>query len=188
MIRIAIFASGSGSNAQNIIETFKNHAQLEVVAVFTNNPDAGVIKRAHSLETPCVVFSNHNMQDNVVIDTLQTLNIDWIILAGFLRLIPKKMIELYPNKIINVHPALLPKYGGKGMWGHHVHEAVVANKETETGISIHFVNEHYDEGNIIFQVKCKVQASDTAEDVAQKIHLLEYMNFPKIIEQTILRS
>jgi phosphoribosylglycinamide formyltransferase 1 len=164
MIKIAIFASGSGSNAERIVEFFSSNEEIEVTLVLTNNPAAGVIERA------------------------QTQQIDWVILAGFLWLVPNNLTRAFENRMINIHPALLPKYGGKGMWGHHVHEAVVANQEKESGITIHYVNEKYDEGKTIFQAKCEVEASDSPDDVAKKIHQLEYQYFPEIIYQEILSA
>jgi phosphoribosylglycinamide formyltransferase 1 len=187
MKNIAIFASGSGTNAENIINYFKDHKQVGVALVLSNNPEAGVLKRAHSLNVPSVVFSKKVFQNEAyVLALLENHQVDYLILAGFLWLVPAYIIKAFPDRIINVHPALLPKYGGKGMWGHHVHEAVVTNHETETGISIHLVNEKYDEGRILFQAKCEVEPTDTAENVAAKIHLLEQENFPKVIEKTIL--
>jgi phosphoribosylglycinamide formyltransferase-1 len=184
MKRIAIFASGSGSNAENIIQTFQNETDLEVVLILTNNPEAGVIQRAHRLKTPVLVFGRKQFKEEIV-EILQERKIDWVILAGFLWLIPESLIHAFPDRIINVHPALLPAYGGKGMWGHHVHEAVVAHKEVETGITIHYVNEHYDEGKIIFQAKCPLTAEDTPATVAAKVHELEYLHFPAVIAEEI---
>lgn len=187
MKRIAIFASGSGSNAENIIQQFQNEPDLEVVLILTNNPDAGVIQRAHRLKTPVLVFGRKQFKEEVV-DILLERRIDWVILAGFLWLIPESLVKAFPQRIINVHPALLPAYGGKGMWGHHVHEAVVANRETQSGISIHYVNEHYDEGKIIFQAHCEVLPEDTGDSLAAKIHQLEYRHFPTIIAQEIRKE
>ena len=180
---IAIFASGSGSNAENIVRYFRGkHGFL----ILSNNRDAYVLERARKLGVPTAVFTRRelNETDNVL-QILQENKIDFVVLAGFLLKIPLNLIAAYPNKIVNIHPALLPKYGGKGMYGHHVHEAVVANGETESGISIHYVNEHYDEGSIIFQAKCAVLPTDTPEDVAGKVHRLEYEYFPQIIEKVI---
>ena len=171
MIRIAIFASGSGSNAENIINYFKDNNHISVALLLTNNYEAGVIKRAKKLNMPILIFTKKNFNESTqIIDILINQKIDWIILAGFLWLVPSPMISAFPNKIINIHPALLPKYGGKGMWGHFVHEAVVSNKEIESGITIHLVNEKYDEGEILFQAKCDILESDTALEVANKIH------------------
>ena len=189
MIRLAIFASGSGSNAENISHYFKDRTDVEVVVFLTNNPEAGVLVRAKKLQIPVLYFNKAQFQNSdYVLNFLQDQRIDYLIMAGFLWLVPANLIAAFPNKIINVHPALLPKYGGKGMWGHHVHEAVVKNKEVESGITIHYVNEAYDEGKIIFQAKCEVLEEDSAENVAAKIHLLEYEHFPKVIDQIIKES
>ncbi len=184
MKRIAILASGSGSNAENIIKTFAAEQDLDVILVLSNNPEAGVIKRAHKLNVPTLVFSRRNFEKEVV-EILQERKVDWVILAGFLWLVPPTLIQAYPNRIINIHPALLPNYGGKGMWGHHVHEAVVANKESHSGITIHYVNEKYDEGKIIFQAKCALEEKETPESLAAKVHELEYEHFPRVIAEEI---
>lgn len=189
MIKIAIFASGSGSNAERIVEFFNSNDEIEVTLILTNNPTAGVIERAQRLNIPVVIFNKKVFsKTDKIVEMLQMQGIDWVILAGFLWLVPAHLIKAFENRMINIHPALLPKYGGKGMWGHHVHEAVVANKEIETGITIHYVNENYDEGKIIFQAKCKVTEADSAEEVAHKIHLLEYQYFPEIIYREILST
>ena len=186
MKRIVIFASGSGTNAENIIRYFKNSNLISVVQVLTNKKDAKVLERAKRLEVSSLVFNRDDFYNSEeLLDNLK-LNADYIILAGFLWKIPTNIIEAFPNKIINIHPALLPKYGGKGMYGKHVHKAVVKNKEKESGITIHYVNENYDEGTIIFQKSFEVLVCNTANDVAAKIHILEQENFPKIIEQVIL--
>lgn len=188
MTKLAIFASGSGSNAENIINYFKEFDTVKVSLVLTNNPSAGVIERGRRLNVPVIIFSKTIFtQTDDIVNLLKENGIDWIILAGFLWLVPQNLVEAYPNKMINVHPALLPNYGGKGMWGHHVHEAVVANGEKESGITIHYVNEHYDEGKVIFQAKCSLDETDTADTLAAKIHELEYEHFPKVIEQEILK-
>jgi phosphoribosylglycinamide formyltransferase 1 len=187
MKNIAIFASGSGSNAENIIKYFENNAEINVCLILTNNPTAGVLERSHRLSVPAIVFNKAIFKDEkYILETLSNHQIGNIILAGFLWLVPAYLIQAFPDKIINVHPALLPKYGGKGMWGHYVHEAVVANKEAETGITIHLVNEKYDEGRILFQAKCEVIPSDTPEDVANKIHVLEFEHFPRVILGEVL--
>lgn len=189
MKKIAIFASGSGSNAENIIHYFKDSASVEVTMILTNNASAGVIERGKRLDIPVVVFSRNNFsQSDTVIRLLKNNETDWIILAGFLWLVPENLIRAFPDRIINIHPALLPAYGGKGMWGHHVHEAVVRNGEKESGITIHYVNEHYDEGEVIFQAKCEVAPADTPESVAQKVHELEYRYFPGVIEAEVLKK
>ncbi|MFN8430511.1 MAG: phosphoribosylglycinamide formyltransferase [Spirosomataceae bacterium] len=187
MKKLAIFASGSGSNAENIFNYFKEKPEVEISLILTNNPQAGVIERANRMNIPVIVFNRFTFsKSDKIVDILKNQGIDWVILAGFLWLIPKNLIEAFPNKIVNIHPALLPKFGGKGMWGHHVHEAVVAQKENETGITIHFVNEKYDDGKVIFQAKCTVNEEDTADTVAAKVHQLEYEFFPVTIEKLIL--
>lgn len=180
--RIVIFASGSGSNAQAIVAYFLNKP-VEVVLFLTNNPDAGIIKRGKKLHVPTLVFDKKSFSEtNKIVELLKSLNIDLIVLGGFLWLIPESLIAAYPNKIINIHPALLPKYGGKGMWGHHVHEAVVANEEKESGITIHLVNEHYDEGKVLFQKSTAININDSPEEVAAKVLKLEHEFFPKVLE------
>ena len=189
MIKIAIFASGSGSNAENIVTYFKDNPDIEVSLILTNNAEAGVIKRAQRLNIPSLVFTKKLfVNSDRIVEILQTQKIDWVILAGFLLLVPQNLTAAYSHRMINIHPALLPNYGGKGMWGHHVHEAVVANREKESGITIHYVNENYDEGAIIFQAKCEITPTDTSENVAQKIHELEGQYFPEIIYKEILSS
>ena len=187
MIRIAVFASGSGTNAENIINYFNKHHSVKVVYVLTNNKNAGVIKRADRLEITLKIFSKKELFSDEFIQFLKK-EADFIVLAGFLLKIPSRIITLFPNKIINIHPALLPKYGGKGMYGSHVHKAVVENKEKESGITIHYVNDNYDEGAIIFQESVPLTEMDTADDVAAKIHVLEQKNFPKVIEKVILAN
>lgn len=187
MKRIAIFASGSGSNAENIITYFQNNKKAEVVLVLSNNPNALVLERANSLGVQNLVFNKHQLNDSKwASENLK--NVDLIVLAGFLWKFPEHLLEQYKDKVVNVHPALLPKYGGKGMYGMHVHRAVVNNKETESGITIHYVNEHYDEGAIIFQAKCMLDTKDTPNDVAAKIHKLEMKHFPKVIQQILLEN
>jgi phosphoribosylglycinamide formyltransferase-1 len=184
MKRIAIFASGSGSNAENIITYFQKKKKAEVVLVLSNNPKALVLERAKKLGVQNLVFNKQQLNDsNWAIENLGTL--DLIVLAGFLWKFPEHLIENYKNKVVNVHPALLPKYGGKGMYGMHVHEAVVKNKEIESGITIHYVNEHYDDGAIIFQAKCTIHPKDTPSDVAAKIHKLEMRYFPEVVQQIL---
>jgi len=186
MKRIVIFASGSGTNAENLIEFFHNRDNASVIQVLTNNPHAKVIDRSNKLKTSCLSFNRVAFYStNHVLDILKNANPDLIVLAGFLWKFPESILNAFPNKVINVHPALLPKYGGKGMYGMHVHDAVVANNESETGITIHYVNEHYDEGAIIFQAKCDVNHSDTAEDVAAKIHELEMEHFPIVVNSLL---
>lgn len=186
MKKIVLFASGSGSNVENIVKYFKKSEEVEITKVYTNNPNAYVIERCEDLNIPCGIFSRKEFRENLsVLDDLKSIQPDLIVLAGFLWLVPSEYVEAFPNKIINIHPALLPKYGGKGMYGSRVHEAVVANKEKESGITIHFVNEKYDEGNIIRQEKCVVQLNDTPDDVASKVHALEYEHFPQVINELL---
>ena len=183
---IAFFASGNGSNVQNIVEYFNGKIEMSPALILTNKADAYVIERAKELNIPCVVFSSKELREtNKIIDILKDYQIDFIVLAGFLLRVPMNLIEAFPNKIINIHPALLPKYGGKGMYGDFVHQAVKDAQETETGITIHYVNEHYDEGQIIFQKKVAVEKSDTADSIAEKVHALEYEYFPKVIEEVL---
>ena len=184
--KLIIFASGNGSNAENIIKYFKNNPDVAVQSVFCNKPNAKVLDKAKAEKVNTFVFDKSELQNReIVLAKLENISPDLIILAGFLLKIPGFITSSFDQKIINIHPALLPKYGGKGMFGMHVHEAVVKNKEPETGITIHFVNEHYDEGAIIFQAKCEVLDTDTAEDIAAKIHKLEMEYFPRIIENTL---
>lgn len=186
MKNIAIFASGSGTNAENIIKYFNGDKLVNIALIVSNKKDAFVHERAKNYGVESVTFSKNDFESTgKVVDCLKKKNVDFIVLAGFLLKIPQNLIDAYPDKIINIHPALLPKYGGKGMYGDNVHKAVVENKETESGITIHYVNENYDEGAIIFQVKCEVQPSDTYEDVAKKVHTLEYMHFPVIIDKLL---
>lgn len=184
--RIAIFASGSGSNAENIANFFKDSSEVKIVHIFTNKADAYVIERAKKLGIPCSIFNREDFYETKKItNKLSELKCDLIVLAGFLWLVPPALIQAYPNKIINIHPALLPKYGGKGMFGDNVHKAVVENKESLSGITIHYVNEHYDEGGVIFQATCDIEPNDTYEDVANKVHSLEYKHFPKVINDIV---
>ncbi len=187
MTRIVIFASGSGTNAENIIKYFHDNKNIKVTYVLTNNKNAGVLNRAKKLETPSIIFSKEELKLNKFLSFLLN-EADLIILAGFLLKIPDTIVKAFPNKIVNIHPALLPKYGGKGMYGMHVHNAVVANKETKSGITIHYVNERYDEGTIIFQKEVNLTSVDSSDDVADKIHILEQENFPKVIESIIHKS
>ena len=184
MKRIAIFASGSGSNAENIITYFQKNKNAEVILVLSNNPNAFVLERATKLGVKNLVFNKEQLNDSKWAEE-NLENLDLIVLAGFLWKFPQHLLEIYKNKVVNVHPALLPKYGGKGMYGMHVHKAVVENKETESGITIHYVNEHYDEGAVIFQTKCAVSPTDTPNDVAAKIHQLEMQHFPEVVQQIL---
>ena len=189
MKKIAIFASGSGSNAENIIRYFDQKPEICVKKIFCNVPDAYVLQRARKYNIPASVFTREEFRDpGKLLQQLKEEEIDYIILAGFLWLMPACITSAYPDRIINIHPALLPAYGGKGMYGHHVHEAVIAAGEKESGITIHYVNEHYDEGTPIFQARCQVVPTDTPDTLAAKIHELEYRYFPEIIEQTITHA
>ncbi|KHJ39478.1 phosphoribosylglycinamide formyltransferase [Pedobacter glucosidilyticus] len=184
--RIAIFASGSGSNAQKIMEYFKKSNDAEVAIVLTNNPDAYVLQRADNFEIPSHVFDRKEFREtDDVVQLLKNLQIDLIVLAGFLWLVPENLLKAFPNKIINIHPSLLPKYGGKGMYGDKVHLAVLENKELESGITIHFVNEHFDEGEVIQQARFKIEATDDLEMIKFKGQQLEHQYFPKVIEGLI---
>jgi len=186
MKNIAIFASGSGTNAENIINYFQNNRNVSFPLILANKPDAYVLERAKRLGVPSGVFNRdtfYNKDD--ILHQLQAISTDLIVLAGFLWLVPTNILKAYPNRIINIHPALLPNYGGKGMYGMRVHEAVRASGDKETGISIHYVNEKYDEGEIIFQARCAVEESDTPESIAMKVHALEYEHFPVVIEQLL---
>ncbi len=185
MKKIIVFASGSGTNAENIIKHFAKTKTAKVVSVFTNNASAKVIERAKNHQIPVEIFSKNELIERNVLQRIQKIDPDLIVLAGFLLKFPDNIIEQYPNKIINIHPALLPNYGGKGMYGMHIHRAIVNNKEKETGISIHYVNENYDEGGIIFQKNVVLTDEDTPETVAGKIHELEQKYFPEIISRLL---
>ncbi len=184
-INLAIFASGSGTNAENIAKYFTKHSQIQISKILSNKKNASVLKRAEKLGIPSSIFSKQDFQKPSFLNHLS--GIDYIILAGFLWLIPKYLIEAFLGKIINIHPALLPKYGGKGMYGHYVHEAVIKSGETESGITIHLVNEKYDEGEILFQAICEISDKDSSDDLAKKIHELEYQHFPRVIEDHVLK-
>ena len=187
--RIVLFASGSGSNVENIFNYFKGNHEIEIVHLFCNKPDAYALERAKNLGLPFFLFTREEFYNSeVVITKLKELEVDFIVLAGFLWLIPPSLINNYRTKIVNIHPALLPKYGGIGMYGMNVHKAVVKNKDSESGITIHHVNEKYDEGNIVFQTSIPVFPEDTAEDVSVKVQALEYLYFPRVIEEIILGS
>ncbi|MDR3339098.1 MAG: phosphoribosylglycinamide formyltransferase [Candidatus Symbiothrix sp.] len=188
MIKIALFASGSGSNAENIIRYFQDREDISFPLIVSNKEEAYVHERAKRLHIPSYTYGKEAFENGEALLLLQQNEIDFIVLAGFLLKVPEVMLQAYPQKIINIHPALLPKFGGKGMYGSHVHEAVVAAKETNTGITIHYVNENYDEGQIIFQAKCAVLPTDSPDDVATKVHALEYEYFPKVINSTIFST
>ena len=185
MRKIVIFASGSGSNAEKIILHFNKKNLVNVVGAFTNNPDAKVINKAKKNNVPTFVFSKEELNSGKVTAMINQIQPDLIVLAGFLLKFPDDIINQYPNKIINIHPALLPKYGGKGMYGKHVHQAVLDNNDKETGITIHYVNEHYDEGGIIFQKEINIENCKTPEEIADKIQELEHKHFPEIIERLL---
>ena len=182
MKRIAVFASGSGSNAENLIKYFQDNDQAEVIQVFCNNPKAGVIDRARKLGTRCLVFNQQELEGGYVLEKLKSSRIDLIVLAGFLRKIPQEIINHFENRIVNIHPSLLPDYGGEGMYGMHVHRAVVENEEEESGITIHYVTEEYDDGEIIFQESVELDYEDTPEDVQYKVQQLEYKHYPEVVE------
>ncbi|MFZ1611493.1 MAG: phosphoribosylglycinamide formyltransferase [Chitinophagales bacterium] len=186
-IRIAIFASGSGTNAENCMQYFAQHSTIEIALIVTNNSEAGVIERAEKYNVPICIFEKATWKNpEIIITELQSQNIHWIVLAGYLKLIPEKLIEEFPQRIINIHPALLPKYGGRGMYGHKVHEAVFNNKEKESGITIHFVDEHYDNGDIIFQKSFPISETDTPESIEKKVRELEFAYLPEVIEKAVL--
>jgi len=189
-IKLALFASGTGSNVIRFIEYFNAHPSIEIVFVLTNNNDAPVIEKVKTVSnTPVLVFNNDIVADGEKLkDICSVQKIDYVILAGYLRKIPESFTKAFPNKIINVHPSLLPKFGGKGMYGKYVHEAVLANQEVESGISIHFVNEEFDEGKIIAQHKCKLEANENLRSLQQKIHQLEHQFFPLEVEKLIQNS
>lgn len=188
MPKIVILASGSGSNAENIITFFKEKEVITISAIVTNRKEAGVIGRSFRLQTPLFYFNKFAFENGLVTDFLKNLNPDLIVLAGFLAKIPIDMVQAFPNRIINIHPALLPKHGGKGMFGNHVHQAVKDNMESETGITIHYVNEHYDDGAIIHQAKVNLTGKETVDEIAQKVHQLEYKHFPEIIEKLLIHG
>jgi phosphoribosylglycinamide formyltransferase 1 len=188
MSNIAIFASGSGSNAENIITYFNRRNTGKVVLVLSENKNAFVFERARKLDVPSIYFTFDELKNGTVLSILKQYHVDIVVLAGFLKLFPASIIEEYPNRIVNIHPALLPKFGGKGMFGLRVHQAVIDAGERESGITVHFVNNNYDEGDIIFQAKCPVLKEDNAESLAQRVHELEYMHFPKVIEGLILKG
>jgi phosphoribosylglycinamide formyltransferase-1 len=184
--RIAIFASGSGSNAQRIMEHFKRNKEMEVALVLCNKPDAYVLQRADNFEVPTHVFTKEELYHTNSIDNLlKNLEIDLIVLAGFMWLIPERLIHAYPKRMVNIHPALLPKFGGEGMYGQKVHEAVLQSGDAETGISVHYINKNFDEGEIIYQSRCPVDKNDDAEKLAYKVHQLEHLHYPKIIEELL---
>jgi len=184
--RIAIFASGSGSNAEKIADYFAGSTDVSIDLIVSNNPKAGVIDRARRLHIPVLLFDRTTFyQTDRITQLLQQQGIDLIVLAGFMWLMPAGLVQAFPDRIVNIHPALLTKFGGKGMYGHFVHEAVVAAQETESGITIHFVNEHYDEGAPIFQAPCPVAPTDTPDDVARKVQALEHDHYPRVVAEVL---
>ncbi|MDZ7742530.1 MAG: phosphoribosylglycinamide formyltransferase [Bacteroidota bacterium] len=186
MKKIAILASGSGTNAENIARFFRKEKTAIVALILSNNKDAYVLRRAEKLEIPYITFNREDFySSDRVLNILQDHRIDLIVLAGFLWLIPRNILKAFPKRIVNIHPALLPGYGGKGMYGDSVHKAVIENGEKESGISIHYVNEKYDEGEIIFQARCPLSEQDTAESLAGRIHELEYKHFPEVINRLV---
>jgi len=185
-VHVAVFASGAGSNTQKIVDYFRNHNSIKISLIVCNKPEAGVLHIADKENIPALLINREKFfNDDAYLDVLKKTKIDLIVLAGFLWKIPLLLIQAYPYKIINIHPALLPEHGGKNMYGNHVHEAVIASGSKESGITIHYVDEHYDNGDILFQAKCTVDENETPETLAQKIHLLEYENYPPIIEGVI---
>jgi phosphoribosylglycinamide formyltransferase-1 len=189
MNTIAILASGSGTNAQRLIEHFLPITNTKISVLLTNKKDAGVIERAKKLNVPVRIFDREEFyySENIAV-FLKKEGVEWVILAGFLWLIPKNLLKIFPQRIVNIHPALLPKYGGKGMYGMNVHQAVIDAKEKESGITIHFVNEEYDRGDVIFQASCPVFETDTPESLAARIHELEYKHFPIVMENLIFNK
>ena len=186
MKKILLFASGAGSNVENIIKHFKNNDAVSIIGVFSNNPEAKVLAIAKKQAVYSFVFNRTELNEGVVLAKIEELQPDLIVLAGFLWKMPEAIVHRYPNKIINIHPALLAKYGGKGMYGMKVHQTILDNKEKETGITIHYVNEHYDEGEFIFQQTVNIEDCKTAEEIAGKVQALEHEHFPKVIETILL--
>jgi phosphoribosylglycinamide formyltransferase 1 len=189
-INLAIFASGNGSNAEAIARYFAHHPHIHVKIILTNNKNAYVLQRAKSLGIDSMIFDRHELydSDNKLIYLLKHLQIEYIALAGFLWLVPESLLKAYPGRIINIHPALLPEYGGRGMYGRKVHEAVINDKMKESGITIHLLNEKYDDGKILFQEKVSVDENDTPESLAEKLHKIEYLRYPPEIEKWITKK
>lgn len=188
MKKIVIFASGSGSNAENIVLHFNKKGSANVVRIFTNNPNAKVLERAKYLNISSEIFDKKELNEDKVLEKLNEIQPDLIVLAGFLLKFPESIIKAFPNKVVNIHPALLPNYGGKGMYGINVHRAVLENKEKETGITIHYVNEHYDEGEFIFQKSVNIEDCKSAEEIAERNSVLEQVHFPEVIEELLTRN
>lgn len=182
MKRIAVFASGEGTNAQRLMEVFQADKEVSISLIITNKPNAGVIKRGERMGVPVKVLPRASFDDGTLLAILKEAQIDFIVLAGFLLKISPELVQAYPQRIVNIHPSLLPKYGGKGMYGGYVHAAVIAAGEKESGITIHYVNEAYDEGAYIFQASCEVLSTDTPETLAARIHTLEYEHFPAVVD------
>ncbi len=186
MRNIAIFASGSGTNAENIIKYFSTKKSAKVTLVLSNKRHAMVLKRAENFNVETLFFERYDFYNTgIILDYLDEKKIDFIVLAGFLWLVPETIIEKYKGRIVNIHPALLPSYGGKGMYGDVVHKSVIENREPESGITIHFVNHNYDEGDVIFQARCSVDPGDDYESLAKKVHVLEYEHYPRVIEEIV---
>ncbi|HET6253922.1 MAG TPA: phosphoribosylglycinamide formyltransferase [Puia sp.] len=189
MTNLAIFSSGAGSNAARIIQHFQDHPTISVHLICCNNPNAGVLNIAAAAGVPVLLIEKEEFfRGSAYVPELQARNIGFIVLAGFLWKIPPRLVQAYSRRIINIHPALLPKYGGKGMYGRHVHEAVIAAGEKESGITIHYVDELYDHGQAIFQAKAVVEPGDTPETLAKKIQYLEHTHFPRVIEEAVYLS
>jgi phosphoribosylglycinamide formyltransferase-1 len=184
--RIAVFASGSGTNAEEIFKYFQNHSSISVVLLLCNNPQAAVLRRAAKYNIPAKLFTREDfIGSEKVLDWLKEMNVTHVVLAGFLWLLPEYLIRTFPKEIINIHPSLLPKFGGKGMYGSKVHEAVKQSGESETGITIHVVNKHYDEGQVLYQASCKLEPTDTPELIASKVHRLEHKYYSEVIERWV---
>ncbi len=186
-VRIAILASGSGTNAQRLMEHFKDHALAEVVLVGCDQPQAGVVQRAWDQNVPCLLFSGKELREGLVLEELRGMNVRLVVLAGFLRLIPVAMVREFAGRMVNIHPALLPKHGGRGMYGAFVHQAVLNAGEDTSGITIHLVDEHYDQGEHLAQVECPVLPDDTPDSLAARIHALEHAHFPRVVEELVMR-
>lgn len=185
MKNIAIFASGSGTNAENLVRYFANHPTMRVAFILSNKPQAYVHQRAKALGMPSYTYTKEEFTNGTVLAWLQENQIDFVVLAGYMVMIDNDMLAAFPQRIVNIHPSLLPKYGGKGMHGDRVHQAVVAAGETESGITIHYLNDEYDAGDVVFQAVCEVLPTDTPEDVAAKVHALEYEHYPRVVEQLV---
>ena len=189
MVKLAIFASGSGTNAEQIIRHLQNNKKMKISLILSDKADAFVLQRAKNHNIKSIVFTKQELNDSdIVTNQLKKNEIDFIVLAGFMIKVPDKILAMYPDKIVNIHPALLPKHGGKGMYGMKVHQAVIDSKENKSGISIHYVNDKYDEGQIIFQTECSVNENDTPETLAEKIHKLEHEYYPRIIEEVVTKQ